>query len=49
LLAVRQVARRQGAVQIVVVCGHLDDAKRSALASSGLQIASEWWVAPLSM
>lgn len=33
---------------LVVVCGHLDQAKRAALESCRLTIASEWWVAPLS-
>jgi GNAT superfamily N-acetyltransferase len=47
LSAVRAEARRRGAVQIVVVCGHLDHAKRSLLAEGGLTIASEWWVTPL--
>jgi len=46
--AVRRTARERGAAQVVVVCGHLDDPKRSALEHSGLSIASEWWVAPLS-
>lgn len=44
---VRQAARRQAAAQIVVVCGHLDGPKRTALEASGLSIASNWWVTPL--
>lgn len=44
LRAVRRTAQRQGAAQIVVVCGHLDAAKRTALQAGGLNIASEWWV-----
>lgn len=45
--ALRRAALDRGAAQVVVVCGHLDDAKRTALDQSGLSIASEWWVAPL--
>ncbi|TDC84795.1 N-acetyltransferase [Nonomuraea deserti] len=47
LRAVTQEARRRGAAQVVVVCGHADEAKREALRLSGLSIASEWWTAPL--
>lgn len=39
-------AARQGAVQAVVVTGHLDRAKRKALRTCGLEVASEWWVTP---
>jgi hypothetical protein len=39
-------AARRGAVQAVVVTGHLDQAKRQALRASGLELASEWWVTP---
>ena len=39
-------AGRRGAIQAVVVTGHLDEPKRRALRSCGLQIASEWWVTP---
>ena len=46
--AVKVEARQRGAAQIVVVCGHLDEAKRAALDCCRLAIASEWWVAPLS-
>lgn len=46
---VREVAVSKGAVQVVVVCGHLDDPKRQALEKSSLTIASEWWVAPLNI
>lgn len=41
---VGRAAGRQGAVQIVVVCGHLDGPKRALLETSGLDIASDWWV-----
>ncbi len=34
----------RSAVQVVVVCGHLDAEKRAALTASGLTIASEWYV-----
>ena len=47
LRAVTEEARRQGAAQVVVVCGHADEAKREALRSAGLSIASEWWTSPL--
>lgn len=47
--ALRRTALERGAAQIVVVCGHLDDAKRTALEQSGLSVASEWWVAPLDV
>ena len=41
--AIDQAAQR-GAVQAVVVTGHLDQPKREALRSCGLSMASEWWV-----
>ena len=37
-------AKRRGAVQSMVVCGHHDTAKQLMLASTGSTIASEWWV-----
>ncbi len=37
-------AARRGAIQAVVVTGHLDQPKREALRACGLDIASEWWV-----
>jgi hypothetical protein len=37
----------RGAVQLVVVCGHHDEAKRSALRELELSLASEWYVGPL--
>lgn len=39
-----QAMKKRGAVQVVVVCGHLDQAKRSMLQTSGYTIASEWYV-----
>jgi hypothetical protein len=39
-------AGRRGAVQAVVVAGHLDHPKRQALSACGLEVASEWWVTP---
>lgn len=45
--AAAEAARERGAVQCVVVCGHLDGPKRSMLAGAGHTIASEWWVKPL--
>ena len=38
------LARAAGAVQGVVVCAHLDEAKRNFLRSEGFSIASEWFV-----
>jgi GNAT superfamily N-acetyltransferase len=43
--AIEQAAER-GAVQTVVVTGHLDSDKRDVLRACGLSIASEWWVTP---
>lgn len=37
-------AKRRGAVQSMVVCGHHDTPKQLMLASTGSSIASEWWV-----
>ena len=48
LHAAAEEAHQRGAAQLVVVCGHLDRAKRAALNSCRLTIASEWWVAPLT-
>jgi hypothetical protein len=39
-------AAQQGAVQAVVVTGHLDRPKRRVLRACGLEVASEWWVTP---
>nr|BBH87536.1 N-acetyltransferase [Thermosporothrix sp. COM3] len=44
---VKQRAKERGANQIVVVCPHLDHAKRSMLQDAGLTIASEWYVTSL--
>lgn len=33
--------------QLVVVCGHRDEAKRSMLQDLGLSLASEWYVGPV--
>jgi GNAT superfamily N-acetyltransferase len=41
-------ARERGAVQVVVVTAHLDQAKREALRACGLSIASEWWVSDIT-
>jgi hypothetical protein len=40
----QRVAKSAGAIQAVVVCGHLDEPKRNFLHSEGLTIASEWFV-----
>ncbi len=42
-------AGRRGAIQAVVVTGHLDQPKRQALHACGLEIASEWWVTPQAL
>jgi hypothetical protein len=47
LLAGLAAAAARGAVQAVVLTGHLDQAKREALRSCGLEVASEWWVTHL--
>lgn len=45
--AITQIAGERGAVQVVVVCGNLDEPKREMLRKSGHTIASEWWVKPI--
>lgn len=45
---VNRVARERGAVQTVVVCGHLDMPKRGMLNQDGYSIASEWYVKTLT-
>ncbi|HEY0735498.1 MAG TPA: GNAT family N-acetyltransferase [Herpetosiphonaceae bacterium] len=47
LEAARQHAAARQANLTVVVCGHLDQAKRAMLRESGFGIASEWYVNPL--
>jgi hypothetical protein len=47
LAAARERLAELGAVQVVVVCGHHDEAKLGALLASGLSRASEWLVAPV--
>jgi len=44
LKAAIELAGASGAIQAVVVTGHLDNEKRDALRACGLSIASEWWV-----
>ena len=41
-------AKARGAVLSVVVCGHLDKAKRLMLQENGSTIASEWFVEPIA-
>jgi ribosomal protein S18 acetylase RimI-like enzyme len=48
LRALAAHAQARGAVQIVVVTGVHDDAKRQALQLLGLETASEWWVGSIS-
>lgn len=47
LAAARERLAELGAVQVVVVCGHHDEAKMDTLLASGLSRASEWLVAPV--
>ena len=49
LRASQAEAGRRGAIQAVVVTGHLDQPKRQALQACGLEIASEWWVTPQAL
>jgi ribosomal protein S18 acetylase RimI-like enzyme len=44
--AVTERVRERGAAQVIVVCGHRDEAKRSALQQAGLSLASEWYTGP---
>lgn len=44
LKAAIELAAHRGAIQAVVVTGHLDHEKRDALRACGLSVASEWWV-----
>jgi hypothetical protein len=44
---VHQRAARRGAVQSLVVCGPLDQQKRSMLLAAGSVIISEWFTQPL--
>ena len=44
---VMRQARQRGAAQIVVVCAHLDQPKRTMLMDLGLTLASEWYTIPL--
>jgi GNAT superfamily N-acetyltransferase len=47
LAAVDREAKARGAVQMVIVCGHLDQPKRRMLADGAFSIASEWYVKAL--
>ena len=47
LADVQAAAAARGAVQSVVVCGHLDEPKRAFLRGAGLSLASEWYVGPM--
>lgn len=47
LHALAQHAGQRGAVQAVVATAQQDHAKRQALETAGLAVASEWWVAPI--
>lgn len=40
----QSLAKAAGAAHVVIVCGHLDEAKRNFLRSEGFSIASEWFV-----
>lgn len=45
--AIRAEARNRGAVGIVSICAHHDEAKRQFLSSRGLRIVSEWHFSPI--
>lgn len=47
LSAVRAWGFEHGATQMIVVVAHLDQPKRAMLRTAQLDIASEWWVAPI--
>jgi len=47
LADVQSAAAARGAVQNVVVCGHLDEPKRAFLREAGLSLASEWYIGPI--
>lgn len=48
LVHARTWLRQRGAVQVVVVAGFHDEAKRALLDSEGLRVASTWHVASLA-
>jgi L-amino acid N-acyltransferase YncA len=48
LAAARDRLRAVGVCQLVVVCGHHDQAQRDVLLASGLSLASEWYVVPIA-
>jgi hypothetical protein len=47
LNAVRAWGSDHGATQLIVVVAHLDQPKRAMLRNAELEIASEWWAAPI--
>jgi len=47
LREVNRLAKERGAVQTVVVCRRLDEAKRTTLANEKLTVVSEWSVVEL--
>jgi len=47
LQSCRADAAAMGAVQFVIVCGQMDEAKRKFLSDSNLTVASEWYTGPL--
>jgi hypothetical protein len=44
LRSANREAKKRGAAQTAVICGHLDQPKRQMLLSAGSVISSEWWV-----
>lgn len=44
--AASEAAAQRGAAQTVVVCGHMDEEKRTMLRAAGYAIASEWYTRP---
>jgi GNAT superfamily N-acetyltransferase len=45
--AIHEEARKRGAVGIVSICAHKDEAKRQFLSRHGLRIVSEWHFSPI--
>jgi predicted acetyltransferase len=48
LTALKKAGQPQGAVQLLVVCGHHDTPKRAFLTYAGLTVASQWFISSLA-
>ncbi len=48
LCELQHQAKKRGAVQTLVVCGHHDEPKRQFLKREGLMLTSEWYVKEIS-